>query len=123
MASKNPAGPAPGKQRKHSMKFTEMVDIKELQALCESFTRVTGGVTAILDLEGNILAQSGWKDICTRFHREHPVASLRCRESDTILAGQLKNGETYNVYKCKNGLVDVATLTRDRLSSRRKNSV
>jgi two-component system, sensor histidine kinase and response regulator len=91
------------------MKFTEMVDIKELQALCESFTGVTGAVTAILDLEGNILAQSGWKDICTRFHREHPVASLRCRESDTILAGQLKNGETYNVYKCKNGLVDVAT--------------
>jgi signal transduction histidine kinase/CheY-like chemotaxis protein len=90
------------------MKFTEMVDIKEMQALCESFNGVTGAVTAILDLEGNILAQSGWKDICTRFHREHPVASLRCLESDTVLAGQLKNGETYNVYKCKNGLVDVA---------------
>ena len=92
------------------MKFTEMVDIKELQALCESFAGATGGVTAILDLEGNILAQSGWKAICTRFYRKHPVTSLRCRESDTILAGQLNNGEIYNVYNCKNGLVDVAIM-------------
>jgi signal transduction histidine kinase/CheY-like chemotaxis protein len=97
------------RERGHAMKLTEMVDINELQALCESFTGVTGAVTAILDLEGNILAQSGWKDICTHFYREHPVTSRRCRESDTILAGQLKKGETYNVYRCKNGLVDVAT--------------
>ncbi|MBI5142658.1 MAG: PocR ligand-binding domain-containing protein [Nitrospirae bacterium] len=90
------------------MKFVELVDINELRELCESFTAFTDAVTAILDLEGNILVATGWQDICTRFHRVNPQTACRCTESDTVLAGQLKKGETYNVYKCKNGLVDVA---------------
>lgn len=90
------------------MKFSEIIDINELQHMCESFTSMTGAVTAILDLEGNILVATGWKDICTRYHRIHPTTANRCRESDTILAGKLKAGECYNVYQCKNGLIDVA---------------
>jgi len=90
------------------LKFSELVDIDELQALCESFTAITGAVTAILDLEGNILVATGWQDICTRFHRVNKVTASRCRESDTILAGKLTKGERYNIYRCKNGLVDVA---------------
>jgi len=90
------------------LNLSELFDISELRELCESFTAVTGAVTAVLDLEGNVLVATGWQDICTRFHRVNPQTSDRCRESDTILAGQLRHGETYNVYKCKNGLVDVA---------------
>ena len=37
------------------MKLTEIVNIDELRGLCESFTALSGAVTAILDLEGNIL--------------------------------------------------------------------
>lgn len=88
--------------------FSELVNIDELQALCESFTTLTGAVTAILDLEGTVLTATGWQPICTRFHRINPETACRCRESDTFLAGQLAQGERYNVYKCKNGLVDVA---------------
>jgi diguanylate cyclase (GGDEF)-like protein/PAS domain S-box-containing protein len=91
-----------------TMKFSDLVNIEQLRSLCESFTALTGAVTAILDLEGNILVATGWQDICTRFHRVHPLTTKRCLESDTILAGQLSKGETYNVYQCKNGLVDVA---------------
>jgi ligand-binding sensor protein len=90
------------------MNFSELVDIDELKEICESFTQLTGAATAILDLEGNILVATGWHDICTCFHRINPETALRCRESDTVLAGMLKAGEEYNVYKCKNGLVDVA---------------
>ena len=90
------------------MKFSELVDIDALRQLCESFTNITGAVTALLDLEGNILIATGWQDICTRFHRVHEETARRCVESDTVLAGQLKKGERYNIYKCKNGLVDVA---------------
>ncbi len=89
------------------MKFSELVDISELHELCASFTSITGAVTAILDLEGNILTSSGWQEICTRFHRVHPATACRCRESDTVLAGRLAKGERYNVYKCQNGLIDV----------------
>lgn len=90
------------------MKLIELIPVGELQALCESFTSLTGAVTAVLDLEGRILISTGWQDICTQFHRAHPQTALRCLESDTALAGQLRKGERYNVYRCKNGLVDVA---------------
>ena len=90
------------------MQFSDIVDISELQRICESFTTMTGAVMAILDLDGNILVATGWKDICTRYHRVNPNTASRCRESDTVLAGKLEAGERYNVYKCKNGLIDVA---------------
>ena len=90
------------------MKFKDLVDIGVLRELCESFTTLTGAVTAILDLEGNILVATGWQRICTEFHRVNPQTASRCRQSDTILAGRLRDGETYNVYRCQNGLVDVA---------------
>ncbi|OGV37654.1 MAG: hypothetical protein A2020_14880 [Lentisphaerae bacterium GWF2_45_14] len=89
-------------------KITEILDIESLTLLLENFTKITGTALALLDLDGNILIATGWSDICTKFHRIHPEAASRCRESDTILANQLQKGSRYNVYKCKNGLVDVA---------------
>ena len=98
------------KERRFNMeyKFTDLIEIDELQTLLESFTAATGFVTAILDLEGQILIATGWSDICTKFHRVHPITSKKCTESDTILAAQLRKGEPYNIYKCRNGLIDVA---------------
>lgn len=93
---------------RESLRFSELVNIGELRELFESFTTLTDAATAILDLEGSILVATGWQDICTRFHRVNPKTVCRCLESDTVLAGQLKKGERYNMYKCKNGLVDVA---------------
>ena len=103
------AGSVPaGRLPEASRKFSELVNLEELRGLCESFTALTGAVIAIVDLEGNILISTGWQEICTRFHRAHPATALRCRESDTALANRLNDGEPYKVYRCKNGLVDVA---------------
>ena len=90
------------------MRFAELVDIDEMRALCESFTAATGAVTAILELDGEILVATGWQDICTRFHRCNPDTAKRCLESDTILAAELQQGKPYNVYQCRNGLADIA---------------
>ena len=86
----------------------DLIDCTILQALCEKFTKLTQTVTAILDLDGNILVATGLQEICTKFHRVNPDTAFRCKESDTILANQLNLGKKYNIYKCKNGLVDVA---------------
>jgi len=86
----------------------DLLPLDDLRRLCEDFTALTGAVTAVLDLEGNILIATGWQDICTRFHRVNSETAIRCRESDTILAARLQSGESYTVYKCGNGLVDVA---------------
>jgi two-component system, cell cycle sensor histidine kinase and response regulator CckA len=82
--------------------------LKKIDTLLEGFNKSTGFVTAILDLEGNIVSKSGWRPICTEFHRINPETSKRCTISDTALANKMGEGETYHYYKCLNGLVDVA---------------
>ncbi|MEN6493982.1 MAG: PocR ligand-binding domain-containing protein [Thermoguttaceae bacterium] len=90
------------------MQLCELVDVGELQALCKSFTDVAGVATAIIDREGSVLAAAAWQEICTRFHRVHPETMQRCRESDTVLAARIRPAQSYRVYHCRNGLVDVA---------------
>jgi len=89
-------------------KIINFVDFKKVNMLLEGFNQATGFVTAILDLEGNVLSQSGWRHICTDFHRVNSDTAQNCRVSDTVLANQMSNGEKYHSYKCLNGLVDVA---------------
>jgi len=86
----------------------EQIDFEKVNALLEGFNKSTGFVTAILDLDGNVLSKSGWRQICTEFHRVNPETSKRCTISDTVLAGKIAAGEKYHFYKCLNGLVDVA---------------
>lgn len=83
-------------------------DFEKVNALLEGFNKTTGFVTAILDLKGNVLSKSGWRELCTEFHRINPKTAFRCTFSDTILASKLAEGEHYHCYKCLNGLVDVA---------------
>ena len=49
--------------------FLNTFDFEKVNALLEGFNQATGFVTAVLDLEGNILSKSGWRRICTDFHR------------------------------------------------------
>ena len=85
-----------------------LIDFERVNILLEGFNKTTEFVTAILDLKGNVLSKSGWRQICTDFHRIHPECSKRCTVSDTVLAGEVGDGEKYHFYICLNGLVDVA---------------
>jgi len=85
-----------------------IIDFEKVDSLLEGFNKSTGFVTAILDLEGNIISKSGWRQLCTEFHRVNSETSKRCTISDTILANKMAVGEKYHFYQCLNGLVDVA---------------
>lgn len=89
-------------------KILGYIDFEKVNTLLEGFNQSMGFVTAILDLDGNVLSKSGWRPICAEFHRVHPETSKRCTLSNTILAGELIKGEKYRFYKCLNGLIDVA---------------
>ncbi|HEX3009678.1 MAG TPA: PocR ligand-binding domain-containing protein, partial [Bacteroidales bacterium] len=89
-------------------KTTDFIDFDKVNILLEGFYQSTGFVTAILDLEGNILSKSGWRQMCAEFHRINSETSQKCTISDTVLAGEVRKGEKYHFYKCLNGLVDVA---------------
>ena len=85
-----------------------LLDFERINSLLEGFNKTTGFVTAILDLEGNVLSKSGWRSICTEFHRINQETAKKCTISDTVLANKMASGEKYQFYKCLNGLVDVA---------------
>lgn len=87
----------------------QLMDFDKVDKLLEDYNKSTGFVTAILDLEGNVLSKSGWRCICTNFHRQNPETANRCLKSDTELANQMTQGKKYHFYKCLNGLIDVAT--------------
>ena len=63
---------------------------------------------AITDVTGNVRVATGWQDICTRFHRIQPDTLANCKESDIHLSRNVNEGE-YALYKCKNGMWDLAT--------------
>ena len=98
-----------------SENFIQWIDADRVQVLLESFHRLTGIPSALLDRSGRIVTSRsgrelaiGWQRICTDFHRQNPVSLERCRESDTRISNQLEAGNRYSCSKCLNGLVDVA---------------
>lgn len=95
--------------------FTEIIDGDKIKDILESFFKLTGVPSTLIDVEGNILTTSqgewvaaGWQDICLHFHRKHPQTLKNCIQSDTQLAGQLDDKGDYSWYQCPNGLVDAA---------------
>jgi PAS domain S-box-containing protein len=85
-----------------------LIDFQALQDLMNSFYKTTRIPMAITDVKGNVQVATGWQDICTQFHRIHPETLANCKESDTCLSRNLNQGE-YALYKCKNGMWDLAT--------------
>jgi diguanylate cyclase len=88
-------------------RILEYFDFEKANALLEAFNQSTGFVTAILDLDGNIISKSGWRQICTDFHRVNSQTALNCTISDTELANEMGKTKKYHFYTCKNGLIDV----------------
>lgn len=64
-------------------KLIDIIDFEIINRLLEGFYKSIGFVTAILDLNGKILTQSGWRQICTEFHHVNPETSKKCTISDT----------------------------------------
>ena len=90
------------------IKYSDLVDAPKLQALMASLRQVIGGANAVLDVEGIVIANSGWQEACTGFHRVNPETCRRCIESDTSLAENVTRGVPFAIYRCHNGLVDAA---------------
>ena len=67
-------------------RILDYFDFERSNILLEGFNKATGFATAIVDLDGNILSKSGWRQICTDFHRKNPETASNCNISDTALA-------------------------------------
>ena len=94
--------------------FTDLVDIDKIKELLTSFYELTGVISALEDLDGNVFESRdgsvaiGWQNICLNFHRKHPETLKKCIESGTRICDKLKAGEKQSSHICLNGLVDIA---------------
>lgn len=91
-----------------NLELSDVIDIPTIQKLMDHSFQLTHILTAILDLNGNILVKTGWQDICTQFHRVNPQTAKNCQESDTYLSENNVKGQ-FKLYKCKNNLWDIST--------------
>jgi PAS domain S-box-containing protein len=88
--------------------LADILDTPQIQALMEDLYRITGLKMSILDLNGRVLADVGWQDICAKYHRNHPETLKRCHESDTDLTVGVPPGE-FRTYRCKNNMWHLVT--------------
>ncbi|MGD0398265.1 MAG: PocR ligand-binding domain-containing protein, partial [Syntrophobacteraceae bacterium] len=57
----------------------DLVDMGELRVVFEKFSQATGFAVGLLDHPGlNVLIATGWRDICTKFHRTCPASAAEC---------------------------------------------
>jgi PAS domain S-box-containing protein len=87
--------------------FSDIVDIPAVQTLMDNLWKASGIPTGIIDIDGSVLIATGWQDICTKFHRQHPETERRCRESDASITERLKENEGPIEYHCQNGMIDI----------------
>ena len=60
--------------------ITDLLDIDQLKELFDQFNKATGFTIGFLDHPAlNILVATGWRDICTKFHRVAPVSLENCK--------------------------------------------
>jgi ligand-binding sensor protein/anti-sigma regulatory factor (Ser/Thr protein kinase) len=91
--------------------LASLIDLDRVQRLCDSLSAAYGVTLAVLDLSGTVLVATGWQDICTHYHREHPETLHGCLESDLSINRRLVQGmdqSEHYAYRCRNGLWDVA---------------
>jgi len=88
--------------------IADILGHEKLQHLTDHFYSVTGISTSVVDENGNILAGSGWQEICSRFHRAHENTMKKCMKTAAGMQDSLQNGNSQILCKCPNGLYDAA---------------
>ena len=87
--------------------LSELVNIDSLEKIAENIYAAVGIPIGIVDVEGKIIVATGWQDICTKFHRAHPVTCKRCCTSDQYICDHIMDGG-YISYRCLNNMWDIA---------------
>ena len=88
----------------------DLVDLDRLRKIFEKFSEATGfTIGFVAHPSQEILIATGWRDICTKFHRAFPDSARHCKTSNIYLMKRLKQLKQLNVSPCENGLVDGAT--------------
>lgn len=86
-------------------KFSELVDMDELQKFMESFYSITGITCIIKDNDNKPVDINKYKNVCEDFDIVNSLKQMRCSEAENKIKAQIKMGKSYAVCRCKNNLV------------------
>jgi len=76
----------------------DLIDIESLRKILEKFSIATGFAAGFLEHPSQeILIATGWRDICTKFHRAFPESAKHCKDSNIYLTKQLKELQELNI--------------------------
>jgi diguanylate cyclase (GGDEF)-like protein len=89
-------------------KFCDLINIKKLQSLIESFSNITRVPLSIYSTNGKILICTEQRNICTKFLKLNDRANDNCIKISNEIFERIKKGEKYVIKKCKNGFVNIA---------------
>lgn len=90
------------------LELADILDMPAVQSLMDDLYTLVHVTLGVVDLQGKVLAVSGWQKICMQFHRVNPETCKNCRESDVCLSAGIDPGD-FKIYKCKNNLWEMAT--------------
>lgn len=76
------------------------------QPLLEYYCESVGVAVAMMDTHGRVLVEARWRQACKEFRRMNPEACGHCLETDPRLAIHLRDGQSYSLFRCHNGLTD-----------------
>ena len=86
--------------------ITDLLKLDKLQQITDDFHVATGLSTSLVDRDGKILTNSGWQEICNRFHQANEKTASKCLKSATEMEGLLGGKRPRTLHKCPNGLFD-----------------
>ena len=96
-----------GQLDQNELFISKEIDLSELQPIIDSFFEITHIAIAIGDLNGNLLIQSRFQNICDYFHRSNKLSCENCIRSNQILLNSAIGGEMKQ-YKCLNNMWDIS---------------
>ena len=87
----------------------ELVDVKGLQKILDEFSEATGFNVGIISYpDQKLLAGTGWRPLCNKFHLACPGSAQFCSENHGKLAQDVDDQGGCVIRSCKNGLADGA---------------
>ncbi|MEN6326563.1 MAG: PAS domain S-box protein, partial [Syntrophomonas sp.] len=87
--------------------FHNLVDIKKVQQMLDVFSRFAGVNVAVIDTDGLVLPEYGWKKICSEFHQKNLVSAELCRNR-CIKLNDFDEKEDIIIRTCPIGLIYAA---------------
>lgn len=88
--------------------YFKYIDIPSVTALIEGVFNSTGIASCIINHQGTMLSQAGYRPLCVRFHRANKECALQCLSSVKQLSEQAALQNTSAHYQlCYSGLVEI----------------